>query len=108
MSKMMHAVEAVIAKAIERAHSTKGEIKNLTVTPIGKDLFIQIETGMKGDEGTMAEILCRTYGTFTVTLRGTIRAEYCRRGSRSKAQQYPLIYGFSSTMGDQVRVWGTF
>ncbi len=72
------------------------EVKEFRLTNLGRCVSVVVTVGRKGDEGTMAAVLCRYRGHFFVGRRGGIEAVSPSEGNASKAQQYPLIYGWRS------------
>jgi hypothetical protein len=101
-AKQNRALGAIARAALESTCARdRADLKDWRVEPIGRGvLFVVVEAGKLADEGTMAAVLCRTRGTFTVGPRGSIRSTeaqpHGKRGRRSNARRYPLIYGFTS------------
>ena len=108
MTKLQEsAVEAIKRAALnlygfpEKKEVKQFEVKEIAPRP-GKvpSLFVTIEVGYIGDEGTMQALLCRHRGNFTVGRLGGITSTESwstgKHGFREKARKYPLIYGFTT------------
>lgn len=73
------------------------EIKKFEVTPLeGCEIIsVYIETGMKNDEGTLAEALCRKHRHFFVGVRGGIETAYYNgnhvKGSFRRVTPFELL-----------------
>jgi len=88
-----------IARAALDCIGKDAEFKNWVVTHLSRLTFVRVETGRIGDEGTLAAALCRQHGHFIVGQRGGIvsmESTFGKRGRRTNARKYPLIYGFIS------------
>lgn len=72
------------------------EVKKFIVKQLGFAVSVVCEVGRKGDEGTMAALLCRYYGHFFVRRGGAIEALEAKEENKAKAKKYPLIYGWRS------------
>ena len=88
-------------RAIARAGLEQGgrvqELKAWEVTDIGYgNLFVICETGGVNDEGTMAALLCRARGTFTVGPKGGIKTmkRPDEHATKTKLRYNPLIWGW--------------
>ena len=75
----------------------KYEVKRFRVEEFSTGrVLVAVTVGLKGDEGTLAGILCRDYGLFIVGPRGGIKACHPMKRCKSKARKYPLIYGWNN------------
>ena len=78
------------------------ELKEWFIKPLRDGspiLWVTVETGAPGDEGTMAAVLCRYRGSFMVGPRGKITSAETLSGDKARARnakKHPLIYGFTS------------
>lgn len=68
------------------------EVKQFRLVQLGSCVSVVVEVGRKGDEGTLASVLCRTRGHFFVSRLGKIQA--VDPSDKVKAKKYPLIYGW--------------
>jgi hypothetical protein len=70
------------------------EVKRLQIQQYGHFVSVVCEVGVKGDEGTMAALLCRDYGHFIVSRNGAIKATDNKTTTKEKLKKYPLIFGW--------------
>lgn len=97
-AKQNEALTHIARAALDRV-GKDAEFKSWTLTQISGMTFVVVETGRVDDEGTMAAVLCRHRGHFSIGKQGGIvsmEARYGKRGRKSNARKHPLIYGFTS------------
>lgn len=93
--------EAAVA-AIKSRLSSRQEWKTFEATEYSHFVVIFAERGLVGDEGTMAEIVCRDTGRFVIGTRGRIEARESNHGvKKCQLRSHPLIYGWRSFCGDR-------
>ena len=95
-TKQNVAITKIARAALDRI-GNHAELKDWVVTHLSRLTFVRVETGRIGDEGTMAAALCRQRGHFIVGKHGGIvsmESTFGKRGRRTNARKYPLIYGF--------------
>lgn len=61
-----------IIEFLTKGYSSSYEVKELEVTTseVWKDVLVSIEIGRVGDEGTLAELICRDHYQFFIGPRG--------------------------------------
>lgn len=73
-------------------YSSEGyEVKDfdITVTDFGK-VFISFHTGMVGDEGTLASVICRKWRHFMIGERGGVSV-FTQKGNRKRVSVFTLM-----------------
>lgn len=71
--KMNTAQQIAFNRFIDFAKYTDSyEVKSLTIRDSYGDAYIDVEIGVKNDDGTMAEIFCRDFYLFFIGKRGGI------------------------------------
>ncbi len=105
MTRFQNRAIAIIArKALETA-GADAEFKEWSVTELTQRLVsVVVSTGKVGDEGTLAESLCRYRAHFFVGQRGRIEVAGSKdieqwpdskRNQVRAARRHPLIYGWN-------------
>lgn len=90
--RQLDLVDCIYARMLaDFADREAGEIKDVTIRPCGRSISISVETGLKGDEGTLAAIFARTRAQVFVGPRGGLRAFLCGRCRPIKLWQVPHL-----------------
>ena len=77
-----------LAKKLHERHADKYEIKKFEIHENEYFVAVVVETGMKDDEGTMAEILCRDSAQLFIGKRGGITYPVSKKMADGKYKHY--------------------
>lgn len=105
MTKQQEAALKKIRRLVENYHSPsvrdKYEVKQYDVNENEYSIDVYIVIGMKNDEGTMAEIICRDHAHLFIGPRGGITYPVSKNGHHYKKRFRGYDYSLLETVIDQ-------
>lgn len=92
-AKAIESIKKVAETMHGEKHADKYEIKKFEIDECEYFVSLTVEVGLKGDEGTMAEILCRDYAHLFIGKRGGITYPVCKKMKNGSYKHYTKCFG---------------